>query len=71
MSFSSSVKFIARHLCRKSSGDVGHCAGVGRQREISQTTILQKQPMWLKMQTVIYLLLDIRRGMDVNRNDID
>lgn len=35
------------HLCRESSGDIGHGALVGIQRERSQTTILQKQPVCL------------------------
>lgn len=37
------------HLCRKSSGDIGHGALVGIQRERSQTTILQKQPVCLEV----------------------
>lgn len=43
------LKIVSGHLCRKSSGDIGHGALVGIQREWSQTTILQKQPVCLEV----------------------
>lgn len=43
-----SLKMVTCHLCRKSSGDIGHSALVGIQRERSQTTILPEKPACLE-----------------------
>lgn len=47
--FPFSLKMVSCHLCRKSSGDIGHDALVGIQSERSQSAILHKQPARLRV----------------------